>query len=98
MSWLRFEWDDRKATTNRRKHKVSFEEAVTAFADDRALLIGDPEHSDEEDRFLLLGISADLQTLVVCHCYEESRDVVRIISARRANRKERRQYAERWRT
>lgn len=94
MSVLRFEWDPRKNSANQRKHRVSFEEAETVFYDDRALLIEDPD--PEEDRFILLGLSATLRTLVVCHCYRKRDDVIRIISARRANRLERTAYEERW--
>ena len=97
MSWLEFTWDKRKAADNLRKHGVSFDEASSVFTDDSALLLGDPEHSTEEARFLLLGLSAELRTLVVCHCYRASEDQIRIISARKASRPERRQYAERWR-
>ena len=92
MSDLRFEWDERKANSNRRKHGVTFEEAQTVFLDDHALLIDDPDHSDDEDRFVLLGISARLRLLVVCHCYRKSGDVIRIISARKADRSERALY------
>ena len=92
MSGLRFEWDERKAAANRRRHRVSFEEAKSVFLDDEALLIPDPDHSDSEERFVIVGISAMLRILVVCHCYRESDDVIRIISARKANRSERNQY------
>jgi len=95
---LRFEWDDEKDRINRRKHGVSFEEAQTLFSDDRALLIDDPDHSDDEDRFILLGLSSSLRTLVVCHCYRSGGDVIRIISARKADRQERARYNKRWRT
>jgi uncharacterized DUF497 family protein len=66
---LRFEWDERKNTANRRKHGVSFEEAQSAFVDEHGLLIDDPDHSASEDRFVLLGMSSALRVLVVCHCY-----------------------------
>ncbi|HEX6904870.1 MAG TPA: BrnT family toxin [Thermoanaerobaculia bacterium] len=92
----RFEWDESKNEGNQRKHGVSFEEAQTVFSDDHALFRGDPDHSDDEDRFLLLGLSSLLRTLVVCHCYRESEDVIRIISARKANSEERAQYNRRW--
>ena len=95
MKKLRFEWDSRKSAANKRKHGVSFEEAQTVFYDDRAILIEDDE-DDEEDRFVLLGISAALRMLVVCHCYREKDSVIRIISARKANRTERRDYEQRW--
>jgi uncharacterized DUF497 family protein len=92
---LRFEWDDRKDAENQRKHSVSFEEARTVFYDDRALLRDDPD--EQEDRFVLLGLSATLRTLVVCHCYREQDEVIRIISARKAHKEERAEYERRWR-
>jgi uncharacterized protein len=92
---LRFEWDEAKARANRRKHGVSFEEARTVFFDEDALLRPDAEHSDEEDRFVLLGLSGTLRLLLVCHCYREEDSVIRIISARKASRYERRQYDDR---
>jgi len=92
---LRFEWDPRKSVVNRRKHGVSFEEAETAFSDDHALLLDDPDHSEREERFVLLGLSANLRVLVVCHCYRRSGDVIRIISARRAERDEQATYSQR---
>ena len=94
MADIRFEWDPRKSRTNKAKHGVSFEEARTAFLDEHARVIRDPEHSDDEERVVLLGLSVQLRVLVVCHCYRESDQVVRIISARRADASERRQYAE----
>ena len=93
MQALRFEWDRRKDVANRRQHGVGFEEARSAFLDENARVILDPEHSDEEERFILLGLSVALRVLVVCHCYREDEQVIRIISARRANRSEQRQYA-----
>ena len=77
---------------NARKHGVTFAEAQTVFLDEQALLIADPDHSDEEDRFVLLGLSARLRTLVACQCYREKASVIRIISARRADRTERGLY------
>ena len=97
MAAIRFEWNQSKNRLNKRKHGVSFEEAETVFADEHALLIDDPEHSDEEDRFILLGLSAAIRTLVVCHCYREKDEVIRIISARKADRSERNHYNQRWR-
>jgi hypothetical protein len=97
MAAIRFAWNQSKNRLNKRKHGVSFEEAETVFADDHALLIDDPEHSDEEDRFILLGLSAAIRTLVVCHCYREKDEVIRIISARKADRSERNHYNRRWR-
>jgi uncharacterized DUF497 family protein len=96
MAGLHIEWNPRKNAANKRKHGVSFEEASTVFGDERALLLDDPDHSDEEDRFILLGLSASLNRLVVCHCYREAEDVICIISARKANRPERTEYADRW--
>ena len=96
MAEIRFEWNPRKSATNRRKHGVSFEEASTVFTDEHALLIDDPEHSDEEDRFILLGLSSSLRMLVVCHCYLEGEELIWIISARKATRKEREFYNRRW--
>ena len=91
---MRFEWNSEKAAENLRKHRVSFEEAQTVFYDERAVLIEDDEEHGE--RFLLLGLSATLRTLVVCHCYRAADQVIRLISARRANRSERRAYETRW--
>ena len=95
MEALQFDWDSRKAKENARKHGVTFEEAQTVFLDDHALLIGDPDHSEREDRFLLLGFSSRLRLLVVCHFYREAKGVIRLISARKADRFERAQYVER---
>ena len=92
MDGLNFEWDRRKETANRKKHGVSFTEAKTAFYDENARVIADPDHSDEEDRFILLGLSSQLRLLVVCHCYREDVDTIRIISARKAARSEQREY------
>lgn len=92
MSGLSFIWDDRKNVANRRKHGVSFEEARTAFLDENAKVYFDPDHSETEDRFILLGISLQLRVLVVCHCYREAETVVRIISARRADKREQENY------
>ena len=97
MLHLSFEWDRAKNQANKRKHNVSFEEAQTTFGDEHGLLIHDPDHSDREDRFVLLGLSSSLRTLVVCHCYPAGDDVIRIISARKANRRERSLYTQRWR-
>jgi len=92
MSELRFEWDARKEKANARKHGVSFGEARTAFYDENAVQFFDPDHSQDEDRFILLGMSFRLRTLVVCHCFRESETVVRIISARKADKAEERDY------
>lgn len=89
---IRFEWDPGKAATNRRKHGVTFEDAQSVFADERARLIDDPDHSVDEERFVLLGLSSSLRLLVVVHCYREPVGVIRIISARKATRDEQRFY------
>lgn len=92
MSTLRFEWDDRKAAANAKKHGVTFEEARSVFVDERAKLIDDPDHSEDEDRFVLLGLSSTLRLLIVCHCYRSEGNVIRIISARKATTKESKSY------
>ncbi len=94
MSKLRFEWDPRKATANAAKHGVAFEEAKSVFYDEDALLIDDPDHSESEERFILMGSSAHARVLVVVHCYRRGGSVIRIISARRAGTKEQRPYRE----
>jgi len=91
MSQIRFEWDPRKAKSNAQKHGVSFEEAESVFFDEQALLFEDPQPLHDEERFVLLGLSASLRLLVVVHALRE-RDVIRIISARKATRMETRQY------
>lgn len=96
MTEIRFEWDLRKARSNRRKHGVSFEEAASAFYDDEALVVEDPEHSADEDRFVLLGLSSLLRLLVVIHCFRDADDTIRI-SARKATAAEAGQYASRLR-
>jgi len=93
MPPTRFTWDRRKNSANQRKHGVSFQEAQSVFYDEQALLIADPLHSEDEDRFILLGLSSVLRLLVVCHCYREDDEFIRIISARKATRNEARQYA-----
>ena len=93
MADLEFSWDAAKERANRRKHGVSFDEARSVFLDDNAKLIADPDHSDAEDRFVLLGLSYRLRALVVCHAYRDETEI-RIISARKATRRERKQYAE----
>jgi uncharacterized protein len=90
-----FEWNTNKAINNQKKHGISFEEAQTTFSDDNALLIDDPDHSEDEDRFILLGLSSTSKMLVVCHYYRENDEVIRIISARKASRKESKTYRSR---
>jgi uncharacterized protein len=92
MSALTFEWGKRKAATNLKKHGVSFEEAKSAFYDEGAKLIDDPDHSEDEDRMVLLGLSYALRLLVVCHCYRGEGGVIRIISARKATANESKSY------
>ena len=92
MDMLSFEWDENKNLINKKKHNISFEEARTVFYDEHALLIDDPDHSETEERFIILGNSYAANLLVVCHCYRESETVIRIISARRATRNESKQY------
>lgn len=94
MDELRFEWDPEKNEINKRKHHVSFEEAQTVFYDDDAKVIDDPEHSAEEERFIILGFSKKANLLVVCHCFRASETVIRIISARKATKTEAKQYSD----
>lgn len=96
MPKLRIEWDEAKNRENARKHRVSFDEAATVFYDERALLLADPDHSDPEDRSILLGLSTALRLLVVCHCYRADHAVIRIISARKATKPETAAYSNRW--
>jgi hypothetical protein len=88
MKYIRFEWDQDKNKINSRKHGISFEEARTVFNDPFARIMADPDHSAAEDRFIMLGMSLMLRLLVVCHCYRESDEVIRIISARKATKME----------
>ena len=94
MDELRFAWDKNKAKINRTRHKVSFEEAVTVFDDEQARFMHDPDHSEEEDRFVLLGMSCSVRLLVVIHCYREDGSEIRIISARKATKHEEKIYWE----
>ncbi|MGA9043238.1 MAG: BrnT family toxin [Terriglobales bacterium] len=94
MTPLVFSWDAKKDHANQRKHGVSFEEAKSVFYDENAKLIPDPDHSDEEDRFILLGWSSAPRMLLVCHCYRSNDRVIRIISARKATKREREQNGE----
>ena len=92
MSNIRFECDANKAAANQRKHGVTFDEARTVFFDENAKLINDPDHSDDEDRFVMLGLSSNFRFVLVCHCYREQGNVIRIISARKASTQESKQY------
>ena len=95
---IEFQWDEGKNAINRKKHGVSFEEARSCFYDENALLISDPDHSEAEDRFILLGLSSTTKLLVVCHCYREvmkNLETIRIISARKTEKYETKQYRNR---
>jgi uncharacterized DUF497 family protein len=94
MNELSFEWDSRKAELNKAKHGVSFDEARSVFYDERALVIPDPDHSKIEERFVIMGLSALSRVLVVVHCFRNNKNVIRIISARRAGAKEMQPYAK----
>ena len=89
---IKFEWNSTKAASNKKKHGVSFEEAQSVFYDEHAIQFYDPEHSKSEDRFTLLGASFKLNTLVVCHCFRREETIIRIISARKADKEEEREY------
>ena len=92
MEEIKFEWDENKNSINQKKHHISFDEAKSVFYDENALLIDDPEHSEEEERFIILGTSRKANLLVVCHCYRQSETVIRIISARKATKTESKYY------
>jgi uncharacterized DUF497 family protein len=91
---IQFSWDKIKAKLNLEKHQISFEEAKTVFSDENARLIFDPDHSDDEERFILLGLSYKLKILTVVHCYRDDNQNIRIISARKSTKKEVEQYKE----
>lgn len=92
MSYINFEWDENKNQINKVKHGIDFEEAVTVFYDDNAIVFDDPEHSMEEDRFLILGISKHENLCIVSHCYRDDDNIIRIISARKATKNETKTY------
>ena len=92
MEAITFEWDENKSLANQKKHGISFEEAKTVFYDESARMIHDPDHSEDEDRFILLGISFQLRILVVVHAYRQSDQIIRIISARKATKNEASKY------
>jgi uncharacterized protein len=94
MSKLSFTWDTNKAKSNKNKHGIDFDEAKSVFYDDNALLISDPDHIHDEERFILLGMSNQLNILIVCHCYRENDSIIRIISARKSTKHEKKQYLE----
>ena len=89
---IKFEWDSNKSRQNKKKHGVSFEEAQTVFYDERAIQYFDPDHSENEDRFIMLGMSFKIRVLIVCHYYKEKDAVIRIISARKAKKDEENEY------
>ena len=92
MKLLIFEWNKKKENTNIKKHGISFQEARTTFYDENAIQFYDPDHSKDEDRFILLGTNYKLNTLVICHCFRKEETVVRIISARKADKDETQAY------
>jgi len=92
MNEIAFDWDENKNKANIKKHKVSFEEAQTVFLDENAIRFFDSEHSQDEDRFIMLGMSHRLRVVIVCHCYREDDTVIRIISARKADKHESKDY------
>ncbi|HED36147.1 MAG TPA: BrnT family toxin [Gammaproteobacteria bacterium] len=92
MNRLEFQWDTKKDKSNSKDHGITFDEARTVFYDESAIQFYDPDHSDEEDRFILLGSSFNLKTLVVCHCFRENETIIRIISARKADKDEEQYY------
>ncbi len=92
MNDIRFEWDEKKNQAGNKKHGVPFEEAQTVFLDENAVRFYDPDHSEDEDRFIMLGMSFRLRILIVCHCYRQDDTVIRIISARKADKQEAKGY------
>lgn len=92
---MTFEWDEEKAKSNLKKHSVNFESAAEVFSDENALMIPDPDHSETEERFIIIGSSSKLECLTVCHCYRDDETIIRIISARKATKNESREYARR---
>ena len=94
MKHITFKWDKKKDSTNIQKHGISFDEARSVFYDDNARLMHDPDHSEDEERFLIPGLSKKINILVICHCYREGNEVTRIISARKATKNEKKQYQE----
>lgn len=91
---FKFEWNPNKSASNKKKHGISFKEAQTVFFDSNARVIEDPDHSENEERFVILGLSQRLRVLTVCYCYRRGNRVIRIISARRADKKEKKIYQE----
>ncbi len=85
---IKFEWDESKATSNLKKHQISFDEAKTVFFDEFGVQFYDEDHSSNEDRFLMLGMSSSARLLIVCHCERSHGPIIRIISARQATKRE----------
>lgn len=96
MERIKFEWDEKKNEINKKKHGLSFEEAREVFGDENAILFDDPDHSLEEDRFLIIGSIKSLKICIVSHCYRDNNNVIRLISARTATKNEKRIYEEGW--
>ena len=92
MNEVKFSWDQAKAESNKQKHKIAFEEATSVFYDPKAIRLDDPDHSEREQRFLIIGMSWSLKILIVSHCYRESEEEIRIINARKATKKEKNTY------
>ena len=92
MKEIQFEWDEAKAEINEKKHQISFMEASSVFYDELAIEFYDDKHSEWEDRFLLLGLSNRLNLLIICHCYRETKNTIRLISARKATKNESKYY------
>ena len=96
MDTIKFEWDENKNRINQHKHGISFEDAKTVFYDENAMLFDDPEHSREEERFLIIGITDREKICIVSHCYRDQEGTIRIISAREATKNEKKTYTEGW--
>lgn len=94
MNGIDFTWDEEKNLINQKKHAISFKEAKSVFYDENARLIYDPDHSIDEDRFIILGLSNKLRILIVCHCYKEKENIIRIISSRKATKMEQKLYMD----
>lgn len=93
---IQFTWDENKNEINKKKHGISFEEATEVFSDDNAILFDDPDHSLEEDRFLIIGAIKSSKICIVSHCYKDDDNIIRLISAREATKRERTVYQEGW--
>ena len=91
---ISFEWDDNKNVINSKKHGIDFQEAQSVFFDENGLLISDPDHSEFEERFILIGMSNKAELIIVSHCYRNNEEIIRIISARKATKNEYQQYKE----